>query len=124
MVSSERISITERDLDYGTSATDLRRLINKGKKQGFLTFEDVRDHLSDSMNDADSVENIISLLLDLDIEVYDEILNPEDFALGPRELDDGPATEVDSALKSELGSTTDPIRMYMREMGEFALVDS
>ena len=109
-------------MDYGTSATDLRRLINKGKKQGFLTFEDVRDHLSDSMNDADSVENIISLLLDLDIEVYDEILNPEDFALGPRELDDRPATEVDSALKSELGSTTDPIRMYMREMGEFALL--
>ena len=108
---------------YATHASGLKQLISKGKKQGFLTYEDVNDYLPEAMSDADSVDKIIAVLNDLEIDVYDESPDPDSLIVqSVKFVDDDTVAEVEEVLKQEFGSTTDPMRMYLREMGEFSLL--
>ena len=107
----------------------LKVLIAKGKEQGYLTYAEVNDHLPDDISDPDQIEDIISMINDMGITVYesaeaapdaDELLNA-----GDNTTDEVAAEEAAAALaavETETGRTTDPVRMYMREMGTVELL--
>ncbi|MEH6569625.1 MAG: RNA polymerase sigma factor RpoD [Halioglobus sp.] len=105
----------------------LKDLIAKGKEQGYLTYAEVNDHLPQDISDPDQVEDIIQMINDMGIKVFevapdaDELLMAE----GDTSADDIAAAEAAAALaavETEAGRTTDPVRMYMREMGTVELL--
>ena len=105
----------------------LKDLIAKGKEQGYLTYAEVNDHLPQDISDPDQVEDIIQMINDMGIQVFevapdaDELLMAE----GDASADDIAAAEAAAALaavETEAGRTTDPVRMYMREMGTVELL--
>jgi RNA polymerase primary sigma factor len=105
----------------------LKDLIAKGKEQGYLTYSEVNDHLPEDISDPDQVEDIIQMINDMGIQVFevapdaDELLMSE----GDSSADDIAAAEAAAALaavETEAGRTTDPVRMYMREMGTVELL--
>ena len=105
----------------------LKDLIAKGKEQGYLTYSEVNDHLPEDISDPDQVEDIIQMINDMGIQVFevapdaDELLMTE----GDSSADDIAAAEAAAALaavETEAGRTTDPVRMYMREMGTVELL--
>jgi len=105
----------------------LKALIAKGKEQGYLTYTEVNDHLPQDISDPDQVEDIIQMINDLGIQVFEKAPDADDLLLG--EGDDSPddiaAAEAAAALaavETEAGRTTDPVRMYMREMGTVQLL--
>ncbi len=106
--------------------SQLKLLISRGKEQGYLTYAEVNDHLPPDIVDPDQVEDIISMINDMGIQVYETA--PEADALLMNEnsaTDDEAAEEAAAALASvdsEFGRTTDPVRMYMREMGTVELL--
>ena len=107
----------------------LKDLIGKGKEQGYLTYAEVNDHLPADISDPDQIEDIIRMIEDMGIKVYesaeaapdaDELLNT-----GENTADEVAAEEAAAALvevETETGRTTDPVRMYMREMGTVELL--
>jgi len=104
----------------------LKLLIAKGKEQGFLTYHEVNDHLPDDIVDPEQVEDIINMINDMGIKVYE---SPPDLDIIMTDSTEGPdeeaAAEAAAALasvESEFGRTTDPVRMYMREMGTVDLL--
>ena len=109
--------------------SQLKDLITKGKEQGFLTYAQVNDHLPDDIVDPEQIEDIINMINDMGISVYEKapdadtlILN-DDAATGSE--DDAAVEEAAAALaavETEIGRTTDPVRMYMREMGTVELL--
>jgi RNA polymerase primary sigma factor len=105
----------------------LKDLIAKGKEQGFLTYAEVNDHLPEDISDPDQVEDIIQMINDMGIQVF-EIAPDADTLLiteGDSSADDVVAAEAAAALaavETEAGRTTDPVRMYMREMGTVELL--
>lgn len=105
----------------------LKALISKGKEQGFLTYAEVNDHLPEDISDPDQVEDIIQMINDMGIQVF-EIAPDADTLLiteGDSSADDVVAAEAAAALaavETEAGRTTDPVRMYMREMGTVELL--
>ena len=105
----------------------LKDLIARGKDQGYLTYSEVNDHLPEDISDPDQVEDIIQMINDMGIQVFevapdaDELLMAE----GDSAADDIAAAEAAAALaavETEAGRTTDPVRMYMREMGTVELL--
>ena len=105
----------------------LKDLIARGKDQGYLTYAEVNDHLPEDISDPDQVEDIIQMINDMGIQVFevapdaDELLMAE----GDASADDIAAAEAAAALaavETEAGRTTDPVRMYMREMGTVELL--
>ena len=107
----------------------LKELIAKGKEQGFLTYSEVNDHLPDDISDSEQIEDIISMINDMGITVYesaeaapdaDELLNAGDNTAD--ELAAEEAAAALAAVETEAGRTTDPVRMYMREMGTVELL--
>jgi RNA polymerase primary sigma factor len=106
--------------------SQLKLLIARGKEQGYLTYAEVNDHLPPDIVDPDQVEDIISMINDMGIQVFE--IAPEADALLMNEnaaTDEDAADEAAAALasvESELGRTTDPVRMYMREMGTVELL--
>jgi RNA polymerase primary sigma factor len=106
----------------------LAALIAKGKEQGFLTFSEVNDHLPETVTESEQIEDIIQMLIDLGIPVHerapeaDELMREET----PEARDDDLAAEeaaaVLASVENEPGRTTDPVRMYMREMGTVELL--
>ncbi len=107
--------------------SEIKTLIIKGKEQGYLTYAEVNDHLPDDIVDPEQIEDIIGMINDMGIEVHEvapdtEAIMPET----PVAADDDTATEeavaVLSAVDAEVGRTTDPVRMYMREMGTVELL--
>ena len=107
----------------------LKELIAKGKEQGFLTYSEVNDHLPDDISDSDQIEDIISMINDMGITVYesaeaapdaDELLNASDNTAD--EIAAEEAAAALAAVETEAGRTTDPVRMYMREMGTVELL--
>jgi len=107
--------------------SEIKTLIIKGKEQGYLTYAEVNDHLPDDIVDPEQIEDIIGMINDMGIEVHEvapdtETLLPD----APVAADDDTATEeavaVLSAVDAEVGRTTDPVRMYMREMGTVELL--
>jgi len=108
--------------------TQLKNLIILGKDRGFLTYAEINDHLPDEVLDADQIEGVISMLNDMGIQVYDEAPDAETLLMQestPAATDEDVAAEAEQALTtvdSEFGRTTDPVRMYMREMGSVDLL--
>jgi len=106
----------------------LKNLIVLGKERGFLTFAEINDHLPDDVLDAEQIEAVISMIGDMGIQVYDEAPDAETLLLSdaaptaPSEDVEEAAEAAVSTLDSEFGRTTDPVRMYMREMGSVELL--
>ena len=102
-------------------------LISRGKEQGYLTFAEVNDHLPDSITESEQIEDIIQMLNDVGIPVHDRAPETDDtmFEGGNEATDEVAEEEVAAVLASvenEPGRTTDPVRMYMREMGTVELL--
>ena len=111
-------------------ASDIKLLISKGLEQGYLTYAEVNDHLPDDMVDPEQIEDIIGMINGMGIAVHEVAPDAETLLLageasGNREVDETAAEEAAAALTSldtEGGRTTDPVRMYMREMGTVELL--
>ncbi|HYC45000.1 MAG TPA: RNA polymerase sigma factor RpoD [Burkholderiales bacterium] len=106
----------------------LKNLIALGKERTFLTYAEINDHLPDDMMDAEQIENIIGMINDMGIQVYDEAPDADALLMSdvtPAVADEVAVEEAEAALStvdSEFGRTTDPVRMYMREMGSVELL--
>ncbi len=107
----------------------LKQLITKGKGQGFLTYAEVNDHLPDDAINPDQIEDIIGMINDMGIEVHDKAPDGGDTPIlieeapTPSEEDeDATAAALAASAESDYGRTTDPTRMYMREMGAVDLL--
>ncbi|MCB6184768.1 RNA polymerase sigma factor RpoD [Leeia sp. TBRC 13508] len=114
--------------DHEQSRQRLKTLIVLGKERGYLTYAEINDHLPEDMLDAEQIEQIISMINDMGIQVMDEAPDAEDILMSdaaPPVADDDVVEEAEAALSSvdsEFGRTTDPVRMYMREMGTVELL--
>jgi len=109
--------------------SQLKDLITKGKEQGFLTYAQVNDHLPDDIVDPEQIEDIVNMINDMGIQVHEEAPDTDDILLNDEATtdtdDDTAAEEAAAALaavETEIGRTTDPVRMYMREMGTVELL--
>jgi RNA polymerase primary sigma factor len=105
--------------------SQLKLLIIKGKEQGYLTFAEVNDHLPQDIIDSDQIEDIIRMINDMGIQVFESAPDADDLIMSDASTDEDAAEEAAQALVSvdkELGRTTDPVRMYMREMGTVELL--
>ena len=107
--------------------SDLKKLVLKGKSQGFLTYAEINDHLPENMHDTDQIEVVVNMINDMGIEVVDKAPDTDSMTLKRDNSEDQEVVEeVSAALKtaveSEFGRTTDPVRMYMREMGTVELL--
>ena len=105
----------------------LKALIAKGKEQGYLTYAEVNDHLPQDISEPDQVEDIIQMINDMGIQVFEQAPDADELILteGDRSADEIAAAEAAAALaavENEAGRTTDPVRMYMREMGTVELL--
>jgi RNA polymerase primary sigma factor len=120
--SQEKETMTEN------SQSQMKLLIIKGKDQGYLTYAEINDHLPDDIVETEMVEDIIQMINDMGIQVYDEAPDEDTILLNDNAAkeDDDTATEeamaVLSAVDANIGRTTDPVRMYMREMGSVELL--
>ena len=116
-------------MDQETQRLQLKKLIIQGKEQGFLTYRDINDHLPEGVHDTDQIEAVINMINDMGIEVYDQAPDPDTLLLKTETAstdDEEVAEEAEqvlvSAVENEFGRTTDPVRMYMREMGTVELL--
>jgi RNA polymerase primary sigma factor len=111
-------------VDQETKQSELKKLILKGKEQGFLTYREINDHLPEDMHDTDQIENVVNMINDMGILVYDKAPDPDALLLKEDSDTDEEDTEaaLTTAVESEFGRTTDPVRMYMREMGTVDLL--
>ena len=102
----------------------IQELLLLGKKQGYLTFSDVNDHLPDEFTDEDRIEEVIKTINEMGVQVFEKAPDKEDLLMAQETTDDDTAEAAIQALASdgELGRTTDPVRMYMREMGSVDLL--
>jgi RNA polymerase primary sigma factor len=122
----ERRELPPQELE--ARRTRLKNLIALGKERGYLTYAEINDHLPDDMLDADQIEGIISMINDMAIQVYDKAPDAETLLMSeatPPVADEDAVEEAEAALStvdSEFGRTTDPVRMYMREMGSVELL--
>ncbi|HDL4349623.1 TPA: sigma-70 family RNA polymerase sigma factor, partial [Mannheimia haemolytica] len=105
--------------------SQLELLISQGREQGYLTLSEVHDHLPEELVDAEQIEDIIQMINDMGIQVLEAAPDADDLLLAENIADEDvveEATKVLSTVESELGRTTDPVRMYMREMGTVELL--
>jgi RNA polymerase primary sigma factor len=113
-------------MDQEQQRSRLKDLIARGKEQGYLTYAEVNDHLPPDIADPEQIEDIISMINDMGIKVTEVAPDVDELLLADNEAtDDVAAEEVATALASvdsEFGRTTDPVRMYMREMGSVELL--
>ncbi len=108
-------------------AQQLKDLIARGKEQGYLTYAEVNDHLPNDIVDPEQIEDIVNMINDMGITVHEKAPDAESILLSDAAVsnDDDAAEEAEAALASvdaEFGRTTDPVRMYMREMGTVELL--
>ena len=117
-----------RGNDQDARRTRLKNLIVLGKERGYLTYAEINDHLPDDMLDTEQIEGVIGMIGDMGIAVYDEAPDVEALLMSdaaPAVADEDVVEEAEAALStvdSEFGRTTDPVRMYMREMGTVDLL--
>ncbi|MDX1460887.1 MAG: RNA polymerase sigma factor RpoD [Xanthomonadales bacterium] len=109
--------------------SQLKQLITQGKEQGFLTYAQVNDHLPDDIVDPEQIEDIINMINDMGIQVHEKAPDADSLILNDAastDTDDDTAAEEAAAalaaVETEIGRTTDPVRMYMREMGTVELL--
>ena len=104
----------------------IAELIEKGREQGYLTYADVNDHLPEDISDPDQDDEIIGMINDLGLQVHETAPDADDLLLANSEESDDialeQAAEALAAVENETGRTTDPVRMYMREMGTVDLL--
>jgi RNA polymerase primary sigma factor len=104
----------------------IAELIEKGREQGYLTYADVNDHLPEDISDPDQVDEIIGMINDLGLQVHETAPDADTLMLAESENSDDialeQAAEALAAVENETGRTTDPVRMYMREMGTVDLL--
>ena len=126
-LSEGAVSVSS-DNDIELRRMRLKKLIMQGKERGYLTYSEINDHLPDDMLDADQIESIISMINDMGISVHDEAPDAEALLMSDAATavtDEDVVEEAEAALSSvdsEFGRTTDPVRMYMREMGSVELL--
>lgn len=113
-------------MDQEQQRSRLKDLIARGKEQGYLTYAEVNDHLPPDIADPEQIEDIISMINDMGIHVSEVAPDAEELLLADNEATDEIAAEevagVLASVDSEFGRTTDPVRMYMREMGSVELL--
>jgi len=114
-------------MDLNKQQSQLKLLIAKGKDQGYLTYHEVNDHLPEGIVDPEQIEDIISMINDMGIAVHEvapdaDTLLMMETAVNADEDDTEEAAAALATLDSEFGRTTDPVRMYMREMGTVDLL--
>ncbi len=108
-----------------TKQSRLKELISRGREQGYLTYAEVNDHLPDEISDPEQIEDIISMINDMGIAVHEKAPEKDDLMAEGDSTDELAAEEAAAvlvAVESEVGRTTDPVRMYMREMGTVELL--
>ena len=110
-------------IDDDLENSGLRELIEKGREQGYITFADINDYLPDEVSDPDQLEEVIQIISDLGLQVLEEA--PEEgsnFSPANQDTAETPTENEMGAIESEVGRTTDPVRLYMREMGSVDLL--
>jgi RNA polymerase primary sigma factor len=128
VMATENEKSEQRQGEMDERRMRLKNLIVLGKERGYLTYAEINDHLPDDMLDAEQIEGIISMIGDMGISVYDEAPDAEALLMSdatPAVADEDVVAEAEAALStvdSEFGRTTDPVRMYMREMGSVDLL--
>jgi len=126
-VEARKVELTPAEAE--ARKTRLKNLIVLGKERSYLTYAEINDHLPDDILDAEQIEGIISMINDMGIQVYDEAPDAETLLMSEaapstaaEDVDEEAAEAAASTLDSEFGRTTDPVRMYMREMGSVELL--
>ncbi len=112
-------------MDQNQQQSQLKVLIAKGKEQGYLTYGEVNDHLPNDIVDPEQIEDIVAMINDMGITVYETAPDNDTILEANTAVDEDAAEEAAAALASvdsEFGRTTDPVRMYMREMGAVELL--
>ena len=106
--------------------SQLKLLIARGKEQGYLTYSEVNDHLPNDIVDPEQIEDIVNMINDMGITVHEKAPEAESLVLSDAAVNDDEAVEEAAAalvtVDAEFGRTTDPVRMYMREMGTVELL--
>ena len=106
----------------------LRRLILQGKERGYITYAEINDALPDDMSDAEHIDGVVNMIQGLGIQVTEEAPDADTLLMSDNSsamTDEDAVAEAEAALSqadSEFGRTTDPVRMYMREMGQVELL--
>ena len=103
----------------------IKELITRGREQGYLTYTEVNDHLPEDISDPEQVEDIIRMINDMGINVFESAPDADALLLAEADTDEAAAEEAAAALaavETDIGRTTDPVRMYMREMGTVELL--
>ena len=114
-----------KTMDKSQQQSQLKVLIAKGKEQGYLTYAEVNDHLPNSIVDPEQIEDIVAMINDMGITVYESAPDADTLMEDKPDVDEDAVEEAAAALASvdsEFGRTTDPVRMYMREMGAVELL--
>ncbi|PKY10724.1 RNA polymerase sigma factor RpoD [Acidithiobacillus marinus] len=118
----------ESVVDNESQRSELKRLIARGKEQGYLTYGEINDHLPEEVFDPEQMENVISMINDMGIEVFEEapdgdtLLDVEgNVGVAAQEAEEA-AEEALAVVEADIGRTSDPVRMYMREMGTVELL--
>ena len=126
--NEETLSNDNRPLTPEEQRERLRRLIIQGKERGYITYAEINDALPDDMSDAEQIDNIVNMIQGLGIQVTEEAPDAETLLMSDNSAgmtDEDAVAEAEAALSqadSEFGRTTDPVRMYMREMGQVDLL--
>lgn len=116
---------SEKEISLDEQKNRISQLVSCGHDRGYLTISEINDALPDDLTDNDQIDNIINLFTDLGIEVLEEAPSSEDLLMSDSVIavdDDAVAEVALSSVDSEFGRTTDPVRMYMREMGQVNLL--
>src|SRR5947199_624890 len=107
----------------------LKILIVLGKERGYPTYAEINDHLPDDMTDAEQIEGVVTMLADMGIAVYDEapdaeqlLMNEAPTPIAEEDVIEEAEEALSTTIDAEFGRTTDPVRMYMREMGSVELL--
>ncbi len=126
--ATEEQDESNRPLTPEEQRARLRQLILQGKERGYITYAEINDALPDDMSDAEQIDNIVNMISGLGIQVTEETPDSETLLMADNTAnmtDDDAVAEAEAALSSadsEFGRTTDPVRMYMREMGQVDLL--
>ncbi|HEY3326788.1 MAG TPA: RNA polymerase sigma factor RpoD [Novimethylophilus sp.] len=125
---NDKSEVQQLSTDLDVRRTRLKNLIALGKERGYLTYAEINDHLPDDIQDPEQIDSIIGMISDMGIQVYEEAPDAEALLMSdapPAVTDEDAVEEAEAALStvdSEFGRTTDPVRMYMREMGTVDLL--
>lgn len=118
--------MSDKSASQSKSTSQLATLIQMGKEQGYLTYAEVNDQLPDSITESDQIEDIVQMLTDVGIKIFESAPDADDILMSDDTSDDDMAADeaaaVLAAVETEPGRTTDPVRMYMREMGTVDLL--